>query len=425
MADTGQGNTTGRSGDVRGILLGLVVLFFIISSVMSGGENDSPGIVEAVSEAIGIRRELPSVIPSGARYIERYGGVDPDTATDQELSDGISRAKDELAQVLNEMEDTFYCDSSTMLWTAADIPASVFWVDSWARASLMDEDTGEFYYRYEIQYSCTKEERDRMQAEVDRAADAILSQIDSGADTWTKVFTVHNALIRSVSYDHSFSKEHIRDIYGALVTHEAVCAGYAKAFEYLMKKVDVNALYDSSTFFPDEEGSTHAWNCMWADGVLYCIDVTWDDSDYTDKYGRPYYKYDYFGLTTEELMRVDSHEGLFRGIVGQTASADSSLSFHVRAGAFLQSYDRSRLTSVFRSQYEYGSNTLTVKFASQQAYESAMTILCGSGWRNWDNVDTSELWTVLGSAVPGYDDTIYIEHDDSLYVLNVYLYPPI
>ena len=426
MADEAQQSTTTQNRGGCGPLFWFVIAILIIGNALSG-KNSDPSRVSSLSSNTGsytAQQSTPSPIPAGAHYIELYGGVDPDTATDEELSDGLNRSKEELAQVFNDMEDDFYTDSFTLLWTAADIPAGVFWVDSWVRFSMTDESTGESYYRYQINYSCTKEERDRMQLEVDQAANAILSQIDSSYDAWAKAYVIHNALIRSMSYDYSKSKDHIRDIYGALVKHEAVCAGYAKAFEYLMKQVGVTAVYDSSTFSPDEEGNTHAWNCMWADGVLYCIDVTWDDSDYTDRFGRPYYKYDFFGLTTEELMRVDSHEGMFRGVVGETASAERSLSFHVRAGAVLQYYDRSWLTNIFRNQYEYGSNTLTVKFTSQEAYESAMCTLCGAGWRDWSDVDTSELWTVLEAAAPGYDETIYIANNDELYVLNVYLYPP-
>lgn len=96
--------------------------------------------------------------------------------------------------------------------------------------------------------------------------------------TYNKIKSVHDYLIKTVSYDQSLSKDNIYNIYGALINKEAVCEGYSKAFKYIMDDFGIPCVIACGVG-QNSNGQTesHAWNYVRIDGNWYAIDCTWDD----------------------------------------------------------------------------------------------------------------------------------------------------
>ena len=75
--------------------------------------------------------------------------------------------------------------------------------------------------------------------------------------------------------------------YSALVNGKTVCAGYARAFQYLLGQLGIPCYY--CTGFA---GENHAWNIVALEDGYYNVDTTWDDTgDGT---------YDYFNKTDDD-----------------------------------------------------------------------------------------------------------------------------
>ncbi len=60
--------------------------------------------------------------------------------------------------------------------------------------------------------------------------------------------------------------------YSALVNGQTVCAGYARAFQYLMQQLNIPCYYCAGY-----AGERHAWNIIVLDDGCYNVDTTWDD----------------------------------------------------------------------------------------------------------------------------------------------------
>lgn len=117
-----------------------------------------------------------------------------------------------------------------------------------------------------------------------------------------KVLYVHDYLAQNVEYDidnvgRDYSLVHyIYNPYGALVNKKAVCQGYAEAFAYIMKALNIESCLVTS------DNMNHAWNAVKLDGSWYHLDVTWDDP-LVDAQGRAMHKY--FLLSDVELKNED------------------------------------------------------------------------------------------------------------------------
>ena len=72
---------------------------------------------------------------------------------------------------------------------------------------------------------------------------------------------------------HGIPNPHI-----AIVNKKTVCAGYAKAFQLLLTKLNIPCYYIVG--FAKE---AHAWNIVKLDGY-YNVDLTWDDAKEQYKY---------------------------------------------------------------------------------------------------------------------------------------------
>lgn len=89
---------------------------------------------------------------------------------------------------------------------------------------------------------------------------------------------IHDALVDTLEYDQTLNRLHTRDIYGALVEHDVVCEGYAKAYKYLLDAVGIPCVLVSGTG-TNSKGETeeHIWNYVLLGNNWYAVDVTWDD----------------------------------------------------------------------------------------------------------------------------------------------------
>lgn len=123
----------------------------------------------------------------------------------------------------------------------------------------------------------SKEDVDSYQIQIEKVRDYILSNLEGKTD-YEKIKMVHDYLVDSIEYDSSLSKDNIYNIYGALVSRECVCEGYAKAFQYLMNEVGIdNVIVIGTGTNSNNKTESHAWNYVKLNNNWYAVDVTWDD----------------------------------------------------------------------------------------------------------------------------------------------------
>ncbi len=117
--------------------------------------------------------------------------------------------------------------------------------------------------------------------EFEAYASKILEGANNLENPLEKEAYVHDALASKLTYKHTPLDQ---SAYSAIVQNETVCAGYAKAFQYLMQRLGVPAyLCVGAGAF-----QLHAWNVVKLGDNYYNVDCTWDDQDPTI--------YDYFNL---------------------------------------------------------------------------------------------------------------------------------
>lgn len=146
-----------------------------------------------------------------------------------------------------------------------------------------------------LNFNETAEDMETAMAHFTEAAQPIIQGALAFDNALDRERYIHDALNERTEYDENSPLN--QSAYSALVNGASVCAGYSRAFQYLMQQVGIPCYY--CVGYANGE---HAWNIVYIDGVYYPVDVSWDDGS-----ANPY---QYFNLSEEEFSLTHSVSGL-------------------------------------------------------------------------------------------------------------------
>ncbi len=122
----------------------------------------------------------------------------------------------------------------------------------------------------DLKFNRTAQNLESAKAAFEESAREILDKARGLSGDYAKEVYVHDALIDNITYN--LRAEMNQSAYSALVNGQTVCAGYARAFQYLMQQLNIPCYYCAGY-----AGERHAWNIIVLDDGCYNVDTTWDD----------------------------------------------------------------------------------------------------------------------------------------------------
>ncbi len=144
----------------------------------------------------------------------------------------------------------------------------------------------------------------------------ILEKADYGSSQFEVEEIIHEELCLRVRYAEEDEKDaSVYTSYGALVNGVAVCEGYSKAFQILLKRMGIACIPVTGY----SKGVGHLWNMVNIDGNWYHIDITWNDGDAIT--------YTYFNLTDKEILADHEIDADFTKALSQQITGGHSFNF--------------------------------------------------------------------------------------------------
>ena len=129
----------------------------------------------------------------------------------------------------------------------------------------------------EFEFTTTNKNTIRDQkAKFDKAANDILSDISGSMSDFEREVIIHNDLVKLADYDIQMAYDS-HTAYSALVNKKAVCSGYARAFQYLLREAGIQAIPVYGKMKSGNSYILHEWNMVKIGNDFYHIDVTADD----------------------------------------------------------------------------------------------------------------------------------------------------
>ncbi len=227
---------------------------------------------------------------------------------------------------------------------------------------------GKDYCSFSPGYTYTEQEMQEIQQSMEAAFQEICIRTADTANDYEKIKEVYTYLIDTVDY---VSMEDDQNIAGVFWKKQAVCAGYARAVQYLLERLGIPCIYVEG----DTAGSTegHAWNIVLIDGQYYYVDATNGDQpeflegDAVELVEHKTTMYDYLCPFPEEYERIYTASPEFP--VPECTAVDKN--FYVLNQGCFEVYDRQELYEYCQMRLDNGAAVVRFKFSSQEAYNEA------------------------------------------------------
>ncbi len=214
----------------------------------------------------------------------------------------------------------------------------------------------DFTYKYSIY------ETNLMLREIEAVGDEIFANIDDSMSDYEKLKYFHDWLV--MNCESSTDAEYADTIYGALVTGEALCEGFAKAFSYLCNRAGIeNMIITGNT------GVDHMWNMVKLDdGNWYHVDVGWDKADEALLEIHPdIILYQYF-LVSDDIIENTRTISTYFGDVPVAESNDYS--YFVMEGRYASTYEEALdiIEDGCRDCIDSGESYFMIKLSSSNLF---------------------------------------------------------
>lgn len=346
---------------INGILfLAALAFVFIFRKAIVTEIGQSPLVQKVTTKAIGLKpadKEVPDV---GEGYYAYSTLNDVERLVYNQIADCILNYKKEVTISTSDQEIAdyaFYC-------LLKDHP-EIYWTDSYEmtnyKVSGIDTE-----YVFSPVYFMSKEERDNNQKLIDTAVELCLDGLPEAADQYETAKYLYEYIVLNTDYNKDVEND--QNICSVFINKESVCAGYAKAYQYLLQKCGIEATIISGT--ADEE--PHAWNLIKINNRYYFSDVTWGDPQYgSTRIQKPWYiDYYYLTMTTEDLLHMHTIENSFE-LPECTATEDN---YFRRESLYLESFDTEFIDERIKKQLENGL-FVSIRCSDQELFRQLKSYL--------------------------------------------------
>ena len=309
------------SGILYGIFFGVTILllvaciFLIVNTAKRS--NINYGDIDAVmiddkgesddTEYNNIDMEVSSEMPYGYHAIElKYAYNALDSENKRYLYDKIS---ENIYSVSESADDSGHYRMTRLIvsgerMSEADIREAVnayiydnpqiFWLENLFGYAYTEENTIVEFYSVLSAEECAD-----CISLFNKKVDEMINSLQSELSEYEREKILHDNLLSACKYKSGVesSKDGWQyfSAYGAIVTGEAVCEGYAKAMQILLSKAGIPCF----TVRGESDGVSHMWNVVELNNEWYHLDATWDDND---KDG--FIIYEYFNLDSDNIKRT-------------------------------------------------------------------------------------------------------------------------
>ncbi len=239
-------------------------------------------VAQALSdESILLRLEYPVLYPNdGLSYPDLMNSAGPNVEA-LEKTVNIDTFRDALIKGFASCPSTldisaFKIPGTTANWNALK---SYIWYETpelFHVKGLGYATKGGYISYIAASYHYTAEQYSTMYQDFLNGANKLLSGIkdNDNLDDVEKALLLHDRIAIWCEYTQGAIPQESFNAYGVFVKQNAVCMGYAFAYDYLLRQVGIDSYYCSSELL------NHAWNIVIIDGNKYHVDVTWDDPTY-------------------------------------------------------------------------------------------------------------------------------------------------
>ncbi len=249
----------------------------------------------------------------------------------------------------------------------ADHP-EIFWTDT--SAQVEESSLRKSVVTYQFDVTVPVEERDAVQEELREAADACISQVPPDATEYEKIKCVYEYVIDTTEYDADCLDS--QNVQSALLYHKSVCAGYSRAFQYILNRMGMFCTYITGSI---RGGGDHGWNMVRIGEDYYYVDVTWGDPVFAESMNdydtEDTINYTYLCCTEEDLFKTHTPGDT----IELPACTSDAYDYYKLNGYYYETFDEDTISQALMDSVRADEKRIMMKFGSEEAFEAAQKAL--------------------------------------------------
>lgn len=222
----------------------------------------------------------------------------------------------------------------TLYVMVKDDHPEIFWAEN--RFSFSTRFDGK-QFELHFTYPMNMEEVKSVQEQIEKETETLMSTLNETTDEFDKVRKIYTYVITKTKYVSKAQDD--QNIQSVFLNGQSVCAGYARAVQYLCLKAGIDCTYIEGYGIKEQkEKIRHAWNMLKIKDVYYYLDATWGDVE-NDK---PHACNAYFLMSSDEML--DQYEPA--NIYEKSEVYDAS--WFVEDGSYFKTWDSEQIRKLWQ-----------------------------------------------------------------------------
>jgi hypothetical protein len=233
-------------------------------------------------------------------------------------------------------------------------------------------------YEFMPEYLYDREQIEENQEKINQAVKNIMEGISSEESDYQKIVYTYKYLIKLIEYDTSAyennNEEKDQNIDSAFLDHLTLCAGYAKATQYILNQLGVACTYVTGTVNDNGDIGNHAWNLVKCEDQYYYVDTTWGDPGFSDNSQEPTEEmsinYMYLNCNDKALFRTHTLDSDFGFQYPSCTNLDWN--YFVVQKRYFTTYNSQEVKEVIKEDIGQKAELSTFQYSNREAYEKAV-----------------------------------------------------
>lgn len=226
-----------------------------------------------------------------------------------------------------------------------------------------------------LKYPYTHKEIEEKNNLIKKKAQQIFNEINPTGSEYEKSIAIFDYIVNNTSYAHDTIKDmdkhiEISTIEGVFLNSSAVCSGYSKAYQYMLKLAGIDAMTLTGTAQTPDGNGDHAWVVQVIDGENYFTDPTWGDC-YESTVGNNFASHIYFLINSDDIKKTHTPSSLY-SFIKSTAERDN---YFIKENLYFEEYNQPEIRIAIKNSLEKKENGIELKFADDDVYQKSKSIL--------------------------------------------------
>ena len=268
----------------------------------------------------------------------------------------------------------------------------LFWMDN--KYSLSSSFGGNVM-EVKFSYLLDKDDAENAKAKIEKVKDEFIAQLHPESSDVQKIRAAYEFVIHRCEY--VADSENDQNIQSVFIANESVCAGYARALQYLLLNMDIPCGYIEGYSTAENTKIRHAWNVVQVDKDWYYIDATWGD-----KTGEITHVCDaYFLMNSDEMLKA------YEPSTSYEKTKDKKLNWCKEKGNYVEKWNASQIQKLWKDAKASNVRYIEMKCA-ENVYEDMV-----------ERIKKGEMYEIL-RQMGMFVDRIWYVKNDALNMIEVF-----